>query len=44
VDKEGMIRFKSIGFNGNDEELVNELSLMIDVAGGHAPVSLTGAP
>ena len=29
VDKKGKIRFKSVGFGGNDEELVNELSLMI---------------
>lgn len=44
VDKNGNIRFKSVGFNGNDDELVQELSLMIELAGGSAPVSMTGAP
>ncbi len=32
LDKEGRIRFKSIGFNGNDDELVSELSTMIELA------------
>lgn len=44
VDKNGLIRFKSVGFGGNDDELVKELSLMIEMAGGHAPAGLTGAP
>ena len=44
LDKEGKIRFKSVGFNGNDEELVKELTLMIEMAGGSAPADLTGAP
>ncbi|RYY69809.1 MAG: TlpA family protein disulfide reductase, partial [Chitinophagaceae bacterium] len=33
LDKEGNIRFKSIGFDGNDDALVFELSTMIDMAG-----------
>ena len=32
VDKNGNIRFKSVGFSGNNDELVNELSMMIDMA------------
>ena len=44
VDKNGIIRFKNVGFNGNDEELVNELTMMIELAGGSVPVALTGAP
>ena len=35
IDKEGFIRFKSVGFGGNDEELVQELKLMIDLAGAN---------
>ncbi|MGP8329947.1 MAG: redoxin domain-containing protein [Methanosarcinaceae archaeon] len=31
VDKNGTIRFKSVGFSGNAEELVDELSIMIDM-------------
>ncbi len=33
VDRNGKIRFKSVGFNGNDQELVDELSIMIELAG-----------
>lgn len=33
LDKEGNIRFKSVGFNGNDDALVFELSTMIEMAG-----------
>lgn len=33
IDKDGNIRFKSVGFNGNDDALVFELSTMIDMAG-----------
>ena len=33
VDKNGNIRFKSVGFNGNDDALVFELSTMIEMAG-----------
>lgn len=34
VDRNGRIRFKAVGFNGNDQELVEELSTMIEIAGG----------
>ena len=33
IDKEGKIRFKSIGFSGNDDTLVDELTTMIELAG-----------
>jgi thiol-disulfide isomerase/thioredoxin len=33
IDKEGKIRFKSIGFSGNDDALVDELTTMIELAG-----------
>ncbi|MCF8246817.1 MAG: redoxin domain-containing protein, partial [Saprospiraceae bacterium] len=36
VDRNGKIRFKSVGFGGNDQELVDELSIMIEIAGGDA--------
>ncbi len=32
IDKQGRIRFKAVGFSGNDDELVDELSTMIDLA------------
>ncbi|HRN73938.1 MAG TPA: TlpA disulfide reductase family protein, partial [Ginsengibacter sp.] len=32
IDKNGKIRFRSIGFNGSDEGLVQELTAMIEVA------------
>ncbi|HEY1024597.1 MAG TPA: redoxin domain-containing protein [Sphingobacteriaceae bacterium] len=32
LDKNGMIRFKSVGFSGSSEKTVDELSLMIDLA------------
>jgi peroxiredoxin len=32
IDKKGHIRFKSVGFEGSDEGLAEELSLMIEVA------------
>jgi len=32
IDKKGMIRFKSVGFDGSDDKLVQELSAMIDMA------------
>ncbi len=34
IDKNGIIRFKSVGFNGSDDGLVQELSAMIDLAKG----------
>jgi thiol-disulfide isomerase/thioredoxin len=44
LDKEGIIRFKSVGFGGNDEKLVDELSLMIEIVGGSEPMRITGTP
>jgi len=32
IDPNGVIRFKSVGFNGSDEKLVMELSAMIELA------------
>lgn len=32
LDKEGNIRFKSVGFDGSDDKLVSELSAMIEMA------------
>ncbi len=32
IDKTGTIRFKSVGFSGSDDKLVQELSAMIDMA------------
>ena len=43
VDKNGKIRFKSVGFSGNDEDLVRELDMMIEMAGGDAD-GLSGTP
>jgi thiol-disulfide isomerase/thioredoxin len=33
IDKDGLIRFKSVGFDGSDDKLVKELTAMIDMAG-----------
>ena len=33
IDHEGRIRFKSVGYSGNEDGLVEELSLMIEMAG-----------
>ncbi len=32
IDKEGKIRFKAVGFSGNDDALVDELTTMIELA------------
>jgi thiol-disulfide isomerase/thioredoxin len=32
LDKEGKIRFKSVGFNGSEDKLITELTSMIDLA------------
>lgn len=32
IDKNGIIRFKAIGFDGSDDKLVSELTAMIDMA------------
>ncbi|GAB3932881.1 TlpA family protein disulfide reductase [Mucilaginibacter myungsuensis] len=39
LDKEGNIRFKSVGYGGNDEALVTEMSIMIDLAGNPGQVT-----
>jgi thiol-disulfide isomerase/thioredoxin len=39
LDKEGNIRFKSVGFSGSDEKLMSELGAMIDLAGGEKPTA-----
>ena len=32
IDKNGMIRFKSVGYDGSDDKLMSELTAMIDLA------------
>ena len=32
IDKEGLIRFKSVGFDGSDDKLMSELTAMIGMA------------
>jgi peroxiredoxin len=32
IDKDGIIRFKSVGFNGSDDKIVAELTAMIEMA------------
>jgi peroxiredoxin len=44
IGKDGNIRYRSSGFGGNDDELVNELSVLIDILGGTSSDSVTGAP
>ncbi len=34
LDKNGVIRFKSVGFGGSDDKLIEELTAMIDMASG----------
>ena len=38
IDKTGNIRFKSIGFSGNDDALVDEVSMMVEMASVEMPV------
>lgn len=33
IDKEGLIRYKSVGYNGSDDRLISELTAMIEMAG-----------
>ena len=33
IDKKGVIRFKSVGFDGSDDKLIAELTAMIEMAG-----------
>lgn len=37
IDKTGNIRFKSVGFGGNDEELINEVNMMVEMASAEMP-------
>jgi hypothetical protein len=32
IDKNGIIRFKAVGFDGSDDKLISELTAMIDLA------------
>ncbi|NRB48726.1 MAG: TlpA family protein disulfide reductase [Saprospiraceae bacterium] len=43
LDGNGKIRFKSVGFAGNDEALMTEMNLMIELAGGKSGVDLSKA-
>ena len=36
IDPDRRIRFKSVGYGGNNEELVEELKIMIEMAGGQS--------
>ncbi len=44
IDKGGVIRFKSVGFGGNDAALVDEMTMMIELAGGTVPSPITETP
>jgi len=37
IDKTGNIRFKSIGFDGNDDALIDEVSMMVEMAAADMP-------
>ena len=37
IDKTGNIRFKSVGFGGNDDALIDEVSMMVDMASANMP-------
>jgi thiol-disulfide isomerase/thioredoxin len=37
IDKNGNIRFKSIGFGGNDDALIDEVNMMVDMASADMP-------
>ena len=32
IDKAGNIRFKSVGWNGNDDALIDEITMMVEMA------------
>jgi thiol-disulfide isomerase/thioredoxin len=38
IDKTGNIRFKSVGFGGGDDKLVDEVSMMVEMAAADMPV------
>ena len=37
IDKAGNIRFKSVGFGGNDDALIDEVSMMVEMAAVDMP-------
>ncbi len=37
IDKTGNIRFKSVGFGGNDDALIDEVSMMVEMAAADFP-------
>ncbi|MBS1752578.1 MAG: TlpA disulfide reductase family protein [Ferruginibacter sp.] len=37
IDKTGNIRFKSVGFGGNDDALIDEVSMMVEMASADMP-------
>lgn len=39
IDKNGNIRFKSVGFSGNDDALIDEVSMMVEMAAAESPVA-----
>ncbi|MGC4100628.1 TlpA family protein disulfide reductase [Ferruginibacter sp.] len=41
LDKAGNIRFKSVGFGGNDDALVDEVSMMVELAAKDVPAGGT---
>ena len=43
LDGNGKIRFKSVGYGGNNEALITEMNLMIELAGGKQMEKLTKA-
>lgn len=38
IDKTGNIRFKSIGFGGNDDALIDEVDMMVEMAAADFPI------
>ncbi|MDN5288405.1 MAG: resA 6 [Mucilaginibacter sp.] len=42
IDKNGIVRFKKVGFMGSPDDLVNEVSSMIELANGSELVQVTG--
>jgi len=40
IDKNGNIRFKSVGFSGNDDELIDEVGMMVEMAAAESPVAV----
>lgn len=39
LGKNGKVKFKSVGYSGNNDELVEELTMMIELAGGTVPTA-----